>query len=48
MAGCVGLLGFLRQPNLRGCMDNIARGILPADWGGEVEVDESVCWGERL
>ena len=26
----------------------IARGILPADWGGEVEVDESVCWGERL
>lgn len=26
----------------------IERGIFPADWGGEVEVDESMCWGERV
>ena len=26
----------------------IERGILPVDWGGEVQVDEQGCWGERL
>jgi hypothetical protein len=48
MVGLCWVVGLPSSAQPTGLHGYIARGILPADWGGEVEVDESVCWEERL